>query len=287
MRHFVIVTGASSGIGYRACEVYIQHGYDVIAGVRNDEDASRLTKELGNKLHPVILDVTNDQQIQTAKEIVTNIIGTDGELVAIINNAGVVVNGAVLYIPVEAWQKQFEVNLFGVIRITQAFFPLLLGKKESNDHHPRRIINIGSISGLFASPFLGPYAASKFALRAMSDSLRRELYMYDVQVVLIEAGNIQTRIWEKAKTQPTYFGPEYEEILAFKEAIIDRNIERGMPIGSLDSYLLKSVRAKNVRTRYLVKKGKWQFKIMQSLPTKWIDRIIRKKLQQRSGIRPF
>lgn len=286
MKHFVLVTGASSGIGEAACKSLVKNNYEVLAGVRTDADGLRLEATYGTKIHYLILDVVNEICIQKAKEKAKEIIGNDA-LIAIVNNAGIVVAGAILYIPIEQWRHQLDVNVLGVIRITQVFFDLLKNDPASIDKHPRRIINISSVSGLFASPFIGPYAASKFALEALSDSLRRELYMYDIQVVIIEPGNIITPIWEKAKESDPYSGPEYDSIISFREKLIDDNISRGLPVDIVADRILKSVRDKKVRTRYLVRAKAWKFRLIQILPVRWVDKMIKNKLKSKSGIRPF
>ena len=286
MRHFILITGASTGIGQHASKIFIEAGYDVLAGVRSDQDADRLKAQLGLKVHPLIMDVTDHTSVENAKRQ-AEMEMEGGYLVAIINNAGIVVTGAVLYVPMEAWQRQLDVNVMGVIRTTQLFFPLLSRPRETSDHHPRRIINMSSVSGLFASPFMAPYVSSKFALEGLSDSLRRELYMYDIQVVLIEPGGIITPMWQKAKEDTSYFGPEYESILEFKDKVIHQNVATGLPLEVLDSTLLGAVRNPKVRVRYLIRRSKWKLQLIRILPVKWVDRLVRKKLQDRSGIRPF
>ena len=286
MRRFILVTGASSGIGQHTAKILLAQGYDVLAGVRTKEDAERLKATFGSMIHPLIMDVTDQDSLLTSKEEALKIMGDDA-LVAIINNAGIVVSGAVLYVPIEAWQQQFEVNILGVIRTMQVFFSLLSKPKQDGDHHPRRIINMSSVSGLFGSPFLGPYVASKFALEGLSDSLRRELYMYDVQVVLIEPGSIITPLWHKAKENPSYFGEEYTSILDFKDKVIHQNLETGLPLEAMDKVILAAVRNPKVRVRYLVRAQKWKFILIRILPARWVDRMVRKKLQEKSGIRPF
>lgn len=256
-----------------------------MAGVRSDQDAARLKEQFGQKLYPLLMDVTKEEQVANAKEAAEKIIG-DQTLVAIVNNAGIVIPGAVLYIPIEEWRRQLDVNLFGAILTTQQFFPLLK-KSDPSNLHPKRIINMSSVSGLFASPFIGAYAASKFALEAMSDSLRRELFMYDIQVVIIEPGNIRTPMWTKAKSTPLYFGPEYDGILEFKERVIDNNIASGFDPHKLDRVLLNAIAGKKVKPRYLVRPKKWKFNLIRLLPVSMVDRMIRKRLQSRSGIRPF
>jgi NAD(P)-dependent dehydrogenase (short-subunit alcohol dehydrogenase family) len=286
MKQFILVTGASSGIGESACRVLITHGYEVISGVRSQADADRLSQQLGASVHPVFMDVIDADVMNKARTRAAEIIG-DGELVAIINNAGIAISGTVLHVPLSEWRKQFEVNVMGVILTTQLFFPLLIKYVSQGDPHPRRIINISSVSGLFASPFLGPYSASKFALEALSDSLRRELYMYDVQVVLIEPGNILTPMWEKAKSSVPHLGPEYQAIRDLKDRFIEQNVAHSISVQAVDAIILKTVRDRKVRPRYLVRKGKWGFRLIQMLPASWVDRMVRKKLQQKSGIRPF
>ncbi|MBK9981257.1 MAG: SDR family NAD(P)-dependent oxidoreductase [Saprospiraceae bacterium] len=286
MKYFVLVTGASSGIGEAACKTLAENNYDVLAGVRNTADGARLESNYGSRIHSLMMDVVDEESIKHAKEKAKEIIGIDA-LVAIVNNAGIVVAGAFLYVPIEKWKYQLDVNVLGVIRTTQIFFDLLKVKLDEPYRHPRRIINISSVSGLFASPFIGAYAASKFALEALSDSLRRELYMYDIQVVLIEPGNIITPIWEKAKKSDYYSGPEYDSITAYKEKLIDENIRQGLKADIVADRILKSIRNEKVSARYLIRAKAWKFRLIQLLPVRWVDLIIRNKLKSNSGIRPF
>ncbi|HJW29783.1 MAG TPA: SDR family NAD(P)-dependent oxidoreductase, partial [Saprospiraceae bacterium] len=268
MKRFILITGSSSGIGEYACKVLLEAGYSILAGVRSMEDFHRLREKFGSSLHPLILDVTMESTIHDAYDRCVGIVGDDS-LVAIINNAGIVVHGAFLYIPSDAWHRQFDVNVYGIIRTIQSFFPLLK-KSVGTDAHPHRIINISSVSGLFASPFMGPYVASKYAVEAMTDSLRRELYMYDIQVVLLEPGSIKTPMWTKAKTTPSYLGEEYEAIAKFKNSILDRNISKGIELSVLDPYLIKAIRQKKVRPRYLIRRDKWKFNLIRYLPDHWV-----------------
>ena len=286
MRPFVLVTGASSGIGYSACLALSAKGYGVIAGIRNPADREKFGASDQSFIFAVQLDVTDVQSLKAARAEAERIMGNNS-LVAIVNNAGIVVHGAVLYIPAEEWSRQLDVNVIGVIRTTQVFFPLLSKPRSPGDHHPRRIINMSSVSGLFASPFLGPYVASKFELEALSDTLRRELYMHDVQVVIIEPGNITTPIWEKARQEKAYFGPEYDSILAFKEKMIDGMIAGGIPVSYVDQAVVDAVSHPDPPLRYLIRKQKWKFRLIRLLPAKWVDKMITKRLRDKSGIRPF
>lgn len=285
--NYVLVTGASSGLGKQICRCLLELGYGVFAGVRTPGDARMLSEECGSGLVPVIMDVTDEQSVASAKSNVMEILSVEVHtLVAIINNAGIVVSGASLYIPIAQWQLQFDVNFFGVIRVTNAFFPLLV-PKETDDRHPRRIINMSSVSGLFASPFMGPYSASKYALEAWSDSLRRELYMHDIQVVILEPGNFRTPIWDKAKQQTPWLGPEYQHVLSFKDKIIDRNIANGLPPSALDPIIRIVIQSHRVKARYLIRPQKWKFQMIRLLPVSWVDRMIRKRLKAGANVRPF
>lgn len=281
MSYYVLVTGASSGIGASVCELLIASGYHVIAGVRTGDDVLRLKTLHGKNIHPLIMDVADEPSLLIAREETSRIIG-QYHLVAIINNAGIAVNGAVLYIPVEEWKKQFEVNVFGAIRIIQLFFHLLVRGKD--DAHPRRIINISSVSGVFASPFIGPYASSKFALEAISDSLRRELYMYDVDVILIQPGNIMTAIWEKNRNSDSWLGPEYESMHKLKDQMIQRSIDECLPVEVVSAKILELIKKKKVKNRYLIKAGAWKFGLFQLLPDSMVDNIIRSYLRKKAGL---
>ena len=283
MRRFILVTGASSGIGESAGYAFTEAGYDVIFGVRQKRDADRLLALDNTRIHPLIIDVTNEQSVKHAAEEVENIIG-ESVLVAIINNAGIATGGPLLYVPIESWRYQLDVNVLGVVRVTQSFFPIMVKGLSQQDGHPRRIINMSSVSGLFANPFLGPYAASKFALEAISDSLRRELYMYNIQVILIEAGNIATPIWAKAMVSPNYSGPEYDAILKNRNNMVARHQADALPLKVMDQLMLKTIQSKKVKVRYLIRRQKWKFNLMRWLPAKWTDLIIHKVLRAKSGV---
>jgi len=174
----VVISGASSGIG-RATALHLRAlGFDVLAGVRREGDAPEGTT-------PVLLDVSDAAAI----EAVASRVG-DAPLAGLVNNAGIAVGGPVEHVALEDWRRQFEVNLFGHIAMTRALIPALRAGRG-------RIVNIGSIGGRAALPFVSPYTASKFAMHAFSDSLRIELHQQGIRVALIEPGSIATEIWRK------------------------------------------------------------------------------------------
>jgi len=165
-------------------------GYRVFAGVRNEADGKRLVEQAEGDLSPVMLDVTDQEMISEALSSVGDAL--DGvPLKGLVNNAGIVVGGPLETVPLDALRKQLEVNVVGQIAVTQAFLPLLRRGEG-------RIVNMSSISGGIASPYLGPYCASKFALEALSDSLRMELRHSSVKVSLVEPVSVATPIWDKS-----------------------------------------------------------------------------------------
>ena len=186
----ILITGASSGIG-EASALYLDRlGMRVFASVRKPRDAERLASQASASLTPLILDVADAASIQAALQTVRAALGDDG-LDGLVNNAGVFTGGPLEHLPLAALRQQFEVNVFGQMAVVQAFLPLL------RQNHGR-IVVVGSTSGFLATPLLGPYAASKFAMRALADALRNELNAAQLPVSLIEVGKVNTPIWDKA-----------------------------------------------------------------------------------------
>jgi NAD(P)-dependent dehydrogenase (short-subunit alcohol dehydrogenase family) len=185
----VVITGASTGIG-RACAFLMDNlGWRVFAGVRKETDAALLGRECSDRLTPLFLDVTYPKSVEEAAQVVEAEVGENG-LSGLVNNAGIPHGGPVEFLDVNEVRAEFEVNFFGVITVTQAFLPLLRAAHG-------RIVNMSSISGLVSAPFVSPYSASKFALEALSDSLRMELHPWNIEVSVIEPGAIDTPIWGK------------------------------------------------------------------------------------------
>jgi NAD(P)-dependent dehydrogenase (short-subunit alcohol dehydrogenase family) len=185
----VVITGASTGIG-RACALHLDSlGFDVFAGVRKPEDGERLAAEGSERLRPLQLDVTDAAQVEAAAREVGEAVGDRG-LAGLVNNAGIAVSAPLEFIPIDELRHQLEVNVIGQVAVTQALLGLLRRGKG-------RVVNIGSIGGRVALPFVGPYAASKIALEALTDSLRRELRRTGVEVSIVRPGGIATPIWDR------------------------------------------------------------------------------------------
>lgn len=248
----VVITGASTGIG-EACALRLDKaGWRVFAGVRKDADAQRLRKQCSERLTPIVLDVTDQSQIDAAVKTVGDAVGASG-LQGVVNNAGVSVNGPLEYLTSDDLRKQFEVNVIGQIAVTQSFLELI-----RNGHGS--IVFIGSIAGKMATPFLGPYCASKHAMEALSDSLRQELRPWGISVSLVEPGSIATKIWEKGMAD----ADEYERNMpedammrygnsfrALKDAA-QKFEDAGIPADRVAKVVEHALSSSRPRTRYIV-----------------------------------
>lgn len=215
----VVITGASTGIGYAAADYLAGKGWRVFAGVRKDADAQRLSETLGEAVTPVMIDVTDMESCRAAGETVRAVLG-GAPLSGLVNNAGVAVAGPLLHLPVEEMTRQLDINVTGQLRVTQVFAPLL-GAVRGHSGPKGRIVNISSVAGFSAAPLMAPYACSKHAMEAFTQSLRRELMLYGVDVVAINPGPIRTPIWDKAEQmdpaqyEHTDYAPAVARILSY------------------------------------------------------------------------
>ena len=190
MSNTVLITGASTGIG-AACAIRLAAaGMHVYAGVREDAAGAALRAQNAALITPLHLDVTNADSIATAVATLDAQLG-DAGLNGLINNAGIAIGGPLEVLPMNEIRRQFDVNVFGALAVTQAFLPQLRRARG-------RIVNMGSIAGRIALPFLGPYCMSKSALRAMTHALRLEVDAWGIDVALVEPGAIATPIWKKS-----------------------------------------------------------------------------------------
>lgn len=252
MQHGVLVSGASTGIG-RACVLELAgRGVRVFAGIRRSEDGDDLRAAGGDHVVPVLLDVTDAAAIAAAVEEIAAANGGRA-LSGLVNNAGIVVAGPLEFLPLDAWRRSFEANVVGLLALTQACLPLLRSGGG-------RIVNMSSISGRFASPLLGPYAASKFAVEALSDALRRELAPWGIPVALIQPGAVATPIWAKSSAAAQAL---LEGLPAEAHAYYGADIERskghalraartGIPAAAVALVVHEALTAARPRTRYLV-----------------------------------
>jgi len=277
MKH-VVITGVSSGIGFATTAELLRHGYHVFGSVRKTADAERLQEEFGAAFMPLLFDVTDSQAIGTAVEQVQNAVGESG-LHALVNNAGIVIPGPLLLTPLEDFRAQFEVNVFGLLDVTQQFLPLL-GTRKNLPHPAGRVINISSVSGKIAYPFMGAYAATKHALEALSDSLRRELMLYGVDVIVIEPGTTRTPIKGKYQEQiKRYEQTDYGAIFTGLEEQLAEREQTGLPVEKVVDAICKALESEHPKTRYTVPR-KWltSWLVPRWLPDRWLDRLIANRL---------
>src|SRR5512138_3536081 len=207
----VVVTGVSTGIGWGIAKVLLQHGFRVFGSVRKTQDADRLSKEFGQTFVPLLFDVTDEAAVQAAARQVSEQL--EGEtLFGLVNNAGIAVPGPLMHLPTDDFRHQLEVNLVSVLIVTKAFLPLL-GADRSLRGEPGRIVNISSTSGKHGFPFVGAYVTSKHGLEGFSETLRRELMFYGIDVIIVAPGAIATPIWDKADQVDisAYKNTEYAE----------------------------------------------------------------------------
>ena len=205
----VVVTGVSSGIGLGAVKTLTAKGIHVFGCVRKQADADRLLKEVPEKVTPLIFDVTDDAAVRAGANYVRTALNGK-TLFGLVNNAGIALPGPVLHQPLKDFRAQIEVNLIGAFTVLQAFAPVL-GADRTLQCKPGRIVNITSLGGRIGSPFLSGYCAAKHGLEGLSESLRRELMLYGIDVIIIGPGAVKTPIWDKAEGAGTslYAGTDY------------------------------------------------------------------------------
>jgi NAD(P)-dependent dehydrogenase (short-subunit alcohol dehydrogenase family) len=276
----VVVTGASTGIGRATALLLDKKGYRVFAGVRKQADAKSLAEEGSDRLTPITIDVTKDRSIKAAKDKVQRAAGKDG-LVGLVNNAGIGRGGPIEVMPIEDFRVNLEVNVVGQVAVTQAFLPMV---RKGNG----TVVFIASIGGRIASPFLSPYAASKFAIEAVGESLRRELKPWDIDVVVIEPGSIATEIWDKAaETADDRIGQMspsarrlYGKQMARYGEVIQETASRGIPPSKVAKVIHKAIRSDRPKHRYLVgTDAKVAARLNGVLPDRTFDRMLHRQLK--------
>ncbi len=270
-----LITGASSGIG-RACALRLHsRGWRVFAGVRREEDGERLRSEAGERLQPVILDVTDEANVRAAADLVRSELGGSG-LNGLVNNAGIAVSGPLEFVALQDWRRQFEVNVNGQVAVTQAFLPLLRSARG-------RIVNIGSVGGRSSTPFVAPYAASKYALEGITDALRRELRKWGMWVAIVEPGSIDTPIWEKgqadSKAQIEALPAEARELygsdLEGVAKAVQSTASRGLAPEKVAEAVEHALSSDRPRARYLIGREAQARVLAESmLPTRAFDAVV-------------
>jgi len=270
-----LVTGASTGIGRAAVKVLTGHGWRVFAGVRKQADADSLRREFGDKVAPLLFDVSDAVAVRAAAAEVRAALG-GRTLKGLVNNAGMGFGGPLAHQPIDEIRQVFEVNVLGAVTVSQAFIPLL-GADASLTGGPGRIVNITSVGGRLSPPFLGDYAMSKHALEAFTDSLRRELMIYGIDVIAIGPGAVATPIWDKAEKadQTRYAATDFAAALKkFKDSFIADG-RKGLPAERIGEAIHRALTDAKPRARYAVVPKRflnWTLPLL--LPKRLVDRLI-------------
>lgn len=279
----VLITGASSGIGHALAEAFLKNGDTVWAGARKLETLKDLQEKYPQKLKMLKLDVTKTEDIEAAWREISSL--NSGNRFVLVNNAGIASGGPIESLPAQEWKNVFDVNVLGLVAMTAKFLPKLRETKGC-------IVNIGSISGRIAAPYLAPYCASKFAVRAISDSLRREMRPHGVKVVLIEPGAIQTPIWEKTLEHSNdiekHVTPEQmkvygEAIRSMKSAVADI-AKNAVPVSWVTDKVIAAVNSTSPSPYNLIGRGiSLQAFLAKHLPVKTLDALLAAGFRFRKG----
>ncbi len=275
----VVVTGASTGIGRAAVSKAVREGAHVFASVRKQADADGLRSEFGEKVTPLIFDVADEAAVRAGAAQVAAALG-GRRLWGLVNNAGIAVPGPLLHLDTEALRRQFEINLFGVHNVTRAFADLL-GADPDRAGKPGRIVMISSVGGQNGAPFVGPYAASKFALEGYSQSLRRELMLYGIDVIVVGPGAIATPIWDKAEQEDlkrfsnTPYAPMVERVADY----MVKQGKVGLPASDVGDLIWHCLSDPKPKTRYHILRKPFMDRTLPKLMNpRAVDKIIAKRL---------
>ena len=274
----VVVTGSSTGIGHAAAKELIARGFRVFGSVRKADDGARLRAEFGETFTPLIFDVSDEAAITAAAAQVRQTL--NGETLAgLVNNAGIAVAGPLLHLPLDDFRRQIEINLTGQLAVTQAFASQL-GQDRELKGAPGRIVMISSVGGRNGSPFLGAYNASKFALEGLSESLRRELILYGIDVIIIGPGAIATPIWEKADEVDTtpFDNTDYAGPLKAVKAYMLKMGRAGLKPERVGALIADAIDKPGRKVRYAIVPSAVENFFMSVLPKRTLDGIIAKRL---------
>ncbi len=281
----VLITGASTGIGRAAAHHFAANGWTAFAGVRSGQDAAALVDGTSGDLRPLILDVTRQDQVDAAATAIGAALGKR-RLTGLVNNAGIAKMGPLGLQPLKDFEAHFAVNVFGMLRMTQAALPLL-GSDPSREGAPGRIVTITSVGGRIAAPFLGAYTATKHANEAMTDTLRRELAIYGIDAIAVGPGSVRTPIWDKAEADNSggpYANTDWADSLEIFEKTMLGGGRTGLLPEQIAAVIEQALTDPKPKARYAPVPDKLtNFTIPTLLPKRILDRIFisRFKLNRR------
>jgi NAD(P)-dependent dehydrogenase (short-subunit alcohol dehydrogenase family) len=274
----VVITGTSTGIGWGTAKVLLDRGFRVFGSVRKQEDADRLRQEFGANFTPLLFDVTDEAAVAAAARDVRAEL--EGETLAgLVNNAGIAVAGPVLELSADEFRRQMDVNVIGPIIATQAFGPLL--GADPSLHGPKgRIVMISSVAGKNGNPLMAAYSTSKHAVEGLSESLRREMMLFGIDVIIVAPGPVKTPIWGKAEEvdvsryRNSPFFPALQRIRKFMLQLG----ESGLPAEKIGELIHHALTAPSPRVRYQIAPDPMRHLMTAILPKRMVDRIIAKRL---------
>ncbi|RYF66931.1 MAG: SDR family NAD(P)-dependent oxidoreductase [Cytophagaceae bacterium] len=276
----ILITGVSTGIGYGAARHFIDRGYTVFGSVRTPVDADRLQQELGESFVPLLFDVTDQDAVVAAARSLDERLAGSG-LGGLINNAGIAIGGPLQDQPMATIRAHFEVNVLGLIQVTQAFLPLL-GARDNHPVQPGRIQNISSVNGQVAIPFMGAYVGSKHAVEGLSHSLRRELVLFGIRVIIVGPGAVKTPIWDKGTDMSPYANSPYFPAISRFLKQVDASKNKGFSIDYLGKRIVDIHETARPAIRYALVPNKLTGWVLpRLLPARTLDWI----LSRISGLR--
>jgi NAD(P)-dependent dehydrogenase (short-subunit alcohol dehydrogenase family) len=275
----VVVTGVPTGIGRGTTKVLVSKGFRVFGSVRKESDADGLQQEFGGSFVPLIMDITDAEAVHRAAQQVGSMIGNK-TLIGLVNNAGMVVSGPLLYLRADEYRRQLETNMIGPLTVTQAFAPLL-GKDKKRRGPAGRVVNISSTTARIAVPFLGAYSSSKSGLEGMSDALRRELMLFGIDLILIEPGTVATAMYDKGEKEDLSEFKQteyYEALMRFQKYIVAEG-RKGLPPERLGEAVHLALTTAKPKARYAVVPQRFKnWTLPRLLPTRMLDTFLAKQL---------
>jgi len=274
----VVITGASTGIGWATAKFLLDRSYRVFGSVRKQADADRLKSEFGENFTPLFFDVTDEAAVLPAARQVRDAL--NGETLAgLVNNAGIAVAGPVLELPADEFRRQMEVNVIGPIITTQAFGPLL-GSDPSLRGAKGRVVMISSVAGRNGNPLTAGYSASKHAIEGLSESLRRELMLFGIDVIIIAPGAVKTPIWSKAEEVDisVYQNSPYFPALQQMRTFMLQLGEKGLPAEKIAETIFEALTAPSPKVRYQITPDPMRHLMAAILPKRTLDRFIAKRI---------
>lgn len=274
----VVITGASTGIGWAAAKLLLDRGYRVFGSVRKQADADRLNSEFGVNFVPLLFDVTDEAAVLAAAREVRSAL--NGETLAgLVNNAGIAVAGPVLELAADQFRRQMDVNVIGPIIATQAFGPLL-GADPSLKGPKGRIVMISSVAGKNGNPLMSAYSMSKHAVEGLSESLRREMMLFGIDVIVIAPGAVKTPIWSKAEEvdiAPYRNSPYYAALVKIRKFMLQLG-EGGLRAETIAEKIFEALTLANPKVRYQLTPDPMRHIVTTLLPKRTVDKIIAKRL---------